>query len=308
MAKFRSNHSHHVKQSRTGLLRFIFYAIVIVILFYYLYRNFKAALEVKPIQTNIETSAIDTLNNEPENFLPAVSASNELIKHKFYSLSYSERHEQAEWVAYELILEHLNGPKQDRFDYFAPDLSIKSRSAIHRDYTGSGFTRGHLAPAADMAFNPQAAEECFFMSNISPQLRAFNNGIWRELEENVRDWARSNKRIYVVTGPVLQGDLTQKIGQNRVSVPKLFYKVILDYQLPEIKSIGFIIPNARSEQPLKNYACSIDSVEKMTGINFFPLLPDQDKMETIEQQTELQQWPIDDQRFNLRKSKWNKQE
>jgi endonuclease G len=207
-----------------------------------------------------------------------------------------------------LTVDHLKEPKQERFDYFSPDLKIKSRSAVHRDYTGSGYTRGHLAPAADMAFDPVAARECFFMSNISPQTRAFNNGIWRELEENVRDWARLNKRIWVVTGPVLSDDLKTKIGENRVSVPQLFYKVILDYTDPGKKGIAFLIPNEKSDLPLKNFAISIDSVEQLTSINFFATVPDQIVVEALEKQKETKEWPINAARYSLRKSKWNKQE
>ena len=116
-------------------------------------------------------------------------------------------------------------------------------------------------------------EESFFYSNMSPQVPGFNRGIWKKLEERVRQWAIENKDIYVVTGPVLTADLPV-IGPDKVSVPRYYYKVILDYTLPELKGIGFILPNASSTMPLESYAVPIDSVEKMTGINFFPALPD----------------------------------
>ena len=150
---------------------------------------------------------------------------------------------------------------------------VKTNSADDHDYEGSGYDRGHLAPAADMGWSTITMAESFYFSNMSPQLPAFNRGIWKRLEELVRSWAIENKAVYVVTGPVLTSNLPS-IGPDKVSVPKYFYKVILDYTDPDIKGIGFILPNASSGAPLQNYAVTIDSVEKVTGIDFFPALPD----------------------------------
>lgn len=81
----------------------------------------------------------------------------------------------------------------------------------------------------------------------------------------------------------------QSIGINAVSIPKYFYKVILDYIEPGIKGIGFIIPNCGSGEPLQYFAVSIDSVEKVTGIDFFPKLPD-DQEEVIEKSLCIKCW------------------
>jgi endonuclease G len=129
-----------------------------------------------------------------------------------------------------------------------------------------------MAPAADMSWSVQAMEESFLYSNMSPQVKGFNRGIWKKLEERVRQWAVENKDIYIVTGPVLSGGL-QTIGPDKVSVPRYYYKVILDYTLPGLKGIGFILPNASSTRPLQSFVVTIDSVEKVTGIHFFPALP-----------------------------------
>ncbi|MDZ4707517.1 MAG: DNA/RNA non-specific endonuclease [Saprospiraceae bacterium] len=309
MAKFRSNYSPHSRGSNSFLVRLIIYGIVLVLLLLYVaryFKNFVGSEEGNPLQAN--PSEMQDTSRTRADYLPTLSPSHELIHHTFYSLSYAERHEQAEWVAYELTVEQLNAAKHDRYDYFSPDIKIKSRSAIHRDYTGSGYSRGHLAPAADMAFDAVAARECFFMSNISPQVKAFNNGIWRELEENVRDWARKNKKLWVVSGPVLSDDLIYKIGANRVTVPRLFYKVILDYTAPEKKGIAFLIPNERSDLPLENYIVSIDSIENVTSINFFAALPEQTEIEVIENNVDKKAWTIQTDRYSLRKTKWNNQE
>jgi endonuclease G len=108
---------------------------------------------------------------------------------------------------------------------------------------------------------------------MSPQLPGFNRGIWKKLEELVRDWAVEYEGLYIVTGPVLKPGLPN-IGPNQVSVPAYYYKVILDYTEPDLKGIGFILPNASSGDPLQNFSVTIDSIERFTGIDFFPLLPD----------------------------------
>jgi len=204
--------------------------------------------------------------------LPAITNKDAIVTHLGYTLSYNEKHEQANWVAYELTAEETQRGVT-RTNDFRPDNAVTTGSATNADYQASGYDRGHMAPAADMSWNVQAMEESFFYSNMSPQVPGFNRGIWKKLEERVRQWAVENKDIYVVTGPVLTGDLPV-IGPEKVSVPRYYYKVILDYTQPELKGIGFIMPNASSTRPLESYAVPIDSVEKVTGINFFSALPD----------------------------------
>ncbi len=309
MAKFRSHYAGSggkKGRDKSFLFRLVLYGIVLLFLLYSLARFIQNS-EWK-FQGHPEDLDRSSSNKDSAIFIPEAGKGNQLVFHHHFALSYSERHEQAEWVAYELTLDQLNSARQERFGYFAPDLKIQSRSAVHRDYSGSGYTRGHLAPAADMAYDPVAAEECFFMSNISPQVKAFNNGIWRELEENVRDWARKNHRLYVVTGPVLSKGIIGKIGKNRVSVPSLFYKVLLDYTQPDIKGIAFLIPNERSERPLQEYACSIDTIEAVTGIDFFNKLTSAEEIEPLESSINIKAWSFNRERFKDRVEVWNKQE
>lgn len=204
--------------------------------------------------------------------IPTAAPEEIIVKHTAYSLVYNEEHEQAKWVAYELT-EAKTGNEYDRTDKFMVDPMVTTGSATDKDYEKSGYDRGHLAPAADMGWSETTIAESFYYSNMSPQEPSFNRGIWKKAEELVRNWAIENKQIYIVTGPVLTPGL-KTIGPNAVSVPEYYYKVILDYSEPEIKGIGFIIPNAASQKELKTFAVSIDSVEQLTGIDFFPLLPD----------------------------------
>lgn len=204
--------------------------------------------------------------------IPQANPNDHIVSHTGYSLLYNETHEQASWVAYELTREETK-KIASRTDKFLPDPKVITGTAINKDYSGSGYDRGHLAPAADMGWSEISMAESFYFSNMSPQAPGFNRGIWKNLEEQVRSWAIENEVVYVVTGPVLTKNLPA-IGKTRVSVPKFYYKVILDYKNPGIKGIGFIMPNSSSNQPLQHYAVSIDSVERLTGIDFFHLLPD----------------------------------
>jgi endonuclease G len=205
-----------------------------------------------------------------QDLLPQYSSA--AVNHSHYFLGYDENHEQAAWVFYELTGdEALGGYK--RKNNFREDPFIHTGSASLRDYKGSGYDRGHLAPAADMAFSADAMSRSFYMSNMSPQHPSFNRGIWKKLEALVRAWAQDDGNIYIATGGILTPFLS-KIGPNQVSIPEHYYKVILDWDGNEIRSIAFILPNQKCSSPLSAYQCSIDEVELRTGIDFFGGLPD----------------------------------
>lgn len=227
----------------------------------------------------------DTIRNIE---LPLSNKNEEIVKHIWYTLSYSEKYEQAKWVAYKLTKNMVVGNAK-RKNNFRPDPMVSNASASPDDYIKSGYDRGHLCPAADMKWSDSAMSETFFMSNMSPQVPYFNRGIWKKLEEKVRNWATENEEIYVVTAGVLTDNLLQIGKQNKVAVPKYFYKVILDLKEPEVKAIAFILPNEKSSLPLQNFVVTIDSVEKLTGLDFFPALPD--RLENLlEGKTEMEKW------------------
>ena len=221
--------------------------------------------------------------------LPAYSKTDWIIWHIGYSLAYDENYKLAKWVAYELTLEETKGTFA-RNDKFKPDPLITKNSASLVDYKKSGYDRGHLAPAADMKWSLDAMKESFFLSNMCPQDKSFNRGIWKKLEEQVRDWAIENKSVYIATGPLLEQGLPT-IGPNKIPIPKAFYKVILDYTQPDIKAIGFVVPNQGSSLPIASFALPIDSIEQLTHINFFEKLPD-DIENRIEQSVCNQCWGL----------------
>ena len=222
--------------------------------------------------------------------LPAFEESDQIVRHRAFTLKYSEEHEQAEWVAYTLEEHMVSGPVK-RTDDFRPDPLVKTGSASPEDYRGSGYDRGHLVPAADMKHSRECMSETFFMSNMSPQRPEFNRGIWKELEEQVRRWVREDKELHVVAGPVFAAQDYEVIGPNRVAVPDFYYKVILDYREPGIKAIGFILPNGKAEAALWEFAVPVDRVEEITGIDFYPALPD-DVEEVLESSLDFSGWPL----------------
>lgn len=194
------------------------------------------------------------------------------VAHLFYTLSYSEKHEQAEWVAYLLHPEYLI-KSTERKDNFKSDPLVKTGSAELSDYKGSGYDRGHLVPSADMAFSEKANSETFYMSNMSPQKDGFNRGIWKKLEEHVRDYVRERGELYVITGPILTDSL-KEIGDNGVDIPEYYYKIIADIDSSTITTIAYLLRNEKSDLGLENFIVPIDSIETMTKIDFFYSFPD----------------------------------
>ena len=220
-----------------------------------------------------------------------------LYRHENYSFSYSEEDEQAEWVAYELTKEETYG-KQERKEKFVSDPIVVTESSHPYEYRNSGYTRGHLAPAGDMKFDETAMAECFYTSNISPQTREFNAGIWNDLEMKTRNWARKYKKVYVITGPILTDKGLKKMDyeNNRgkkeksdITIPKRFYKIIYDFSYAgKEKMIAFII-SQDAEGDLADYVTTVDEVEEATGLDFFTNLSKSEQNE-LESSSDLSKW------------------
>ncbi len=222
----------------------------------------------------------------PKLYIPS-STTNEIASHEHFTVSYSEPHEQAEWVAYILKKEHLTYDDRKR-PYFIEDPKISTKSADWRNYKGSGYDRGHLCPAGDRRFSKQAYNETFYTSNISPQKNDFNAGVWNRLELQVRRWAKKYNSIFVVTGGVLQQNLDE-IGDEDVSVPQYFYKIVARGDRTNLKMIAFLMPAKESNKSLQQFAVPVDTVEKLTGIDFFKNL-EESKETVLEKQVETKNW------------------
>ncbi len=215
---------------------------------------------------------------------PPMGINQNVIRHHFYSLSYLKEFKQAEWVAYQITDSTAFGnyPRENNFkeDKKTNDITLKPF------YAHSGYDRGHLCPAGSMAFSSIAMSESFFMTNMSPQVPGFNRGIWKKLESQVRTWGYENHQIFVVTGPVLT-TFIDTIGA--IPVPQYYYKVVLDYHEPELKAIGLLLENKSSSLPLTEFIVSIDSIELLTGIDFYSNLPDSLEI-ILEQKSDPELW------------------
>lgn len=315
--------------------------VILIAVFIFLYRT-NPAFQTK-VDTAVETAVayVDSILNPgspgsavpPENIqtektepspVPTVSADGKIVlseelaiplcaahshgedheirNYDHYSVCYREAYEQAEWSAYCLDDSELV-KNAKRGDDFRPDPEISTGTATLADYKGSGYDRGHLAPAADFAFDQKAMSDTFYMSNMSPQAGGFNRGIWKDLESQVRVWGEKFGRIYVISGPVLDEPASayDTIGKNQVSVPKYYYKVLLiplyaddddkssKDDVQSVSAIGFILPNEKCNDSYFNYVKTVDEVEQATGLDFFSILEDGVEA-AVEAQYDLSLW------------------
>jgi endonuclease G len=252
-----------------------------------------AQIQGKPVPTQQPAGPIPTADGSKYDNLSfgVPGAADTIIDREGYSLGYSEYHEQPRWVIYHMTKAEATTKAASREDNFRPDPEIPTGSATLADYRGSGYDRGHLAPAADMSFSIKTMDESFYLSNMSPQRGEFNRGIWKDLEAQVRSFAISEGDIYVVTGPVLPQKKSLTIGASQVTVPGSYYKVVWDRTPPE-KMIGFILPNEGSTKSLQSFAVTVDEVELKTGLDFFSMLP-KEQQEALESNITIDAWKWD---------------
>lgn len=243
---------------------------LLVILFTLGYLFFEKYAEEKIEAPKVENGKLEKTATNTY-FLPS-STTGQVVHHNYYSLSYSEKHEQPEWVAYELTKNQVQNNDFKR-PYFEVDPAVKTKSAHWRNYKNSGYDRGHLCPAGDREFSKAAYNETFLTSNISPQEHNFNAGVWNRLEQKVRYWAKKYDGVYVVTGGILN-DTMDAIGTEDVTVPGSFYKIIYDRSGGTIRMLAFLMEHEDSNKPLYSFVTTVDEIEKRTGIDFFPELED----------------------------------
>jgi len=221
--------------------------------------------------------------------IPTLQEGEEVVKHSALYLCYDEKHEQAKWVAH-IIHPDVSSGGFSRSNDFREDSLVKTGTAIKEDYWNTGYDRGHMAPSADFRWSAKALSESYYYSNMSPQKPELNREAWALLEDKLRYHVIViGEPLFVITGPVLEAGLPTIGTTNKVSIPKLNYKIALDISGNEKKAIGFVMKNGKNEYPTFSYAVSIDSIEKLTGIDFFPSLPDELENQ-LEKMTDVQAW------------------
>ena len=197
----------------------------------------------------------------------------QILKRVAYTASYNSDLRIPNWVAWRLTGAHTRGKNKRAGVKFHEDTDVPMPRAVDFDYVRSGYDRGHLCPSADNRWDATAQEQSFLLTNVCPQDHNLNVGDWHELEILCRKWAKTYGSIYIVAGPVLFKGKHKTIGKNKVTVPEAFFKVVLCMEGTP-KAIGFVYRNESGNRPKSYYVNTIDDVERITGIDFFPALPD----------------------------------
>ncbi len=238
-------------------------------------------------------SSSEVLNDEGEISgieipAPLENASEQILKRPAYTVSYNKDNKIPNWVAWHLTAQRLNGKAKRPQKAFHEDEEVPEPRATDWDYYGSGYDRGHMCPAADNKWSEEAMYESFLFTNMCPQTHKLNAGDWEELENSCRKWARTYGDIYIVCGPLLYNTKHKTIGKNKVVVPEAFFKVVLCLK-DKPRAIGFIYKNNDDDKPMGDYVNTVDEVERLTGIDFFPNLPD-DIEDLVEATCDLNDW------------------
>lgn len=237
-----------------------------------------------------------------EKGLPELKEDEELICHSAFCLVYDEEHEMARWTAH-IVSRDIATGGINRTNDFRIDSLIKTGSSEEADYflqfekddgtigyDGFGYDRGHLAPSADFRWSATALSESYLYSNMTPQLPDFNRELWSDIESFVREYVYNNPGldVFVVTAPVLNDNLPKlERSVNNISIPEFHYKIVVDFV--NNRGIAFLVSQKNIDYPIESYVVSIDSVEKITGINYYPKLTREDEM-LIESTADISLW------------------
>lgn len=212
----------------------------------------------------------------------------QILKRTGYVASYNKTTLLPNWVAWHLTAERTEGSAKRSGVDFAEDTEVPEPRATDWDYYNSGYDRGHMCPAADNKWSKKAMEESFLFTNMCPQNGNLNRGDWNEMEMACRKWAKKYGDLYIVCGPILYKGKHKTIGKNKVVVPEAFFKVVLRTG-DDPQAIGFIYKNTSGNRPKDSYVNTVDEVERITGIDFFPSLPD-DVEKKVEVECDLGLW------------------
>lgn len=212
----------------------------------------------------------------------------QILERTGYVASYNKTNLLPNWVAWHLTAERTEGSAKRSGVDFAEDTEVPEPRATDWDYYNSGYDRGHMCPAADNKWSKKAMEESFLFTNMCPQNGNLNRGDWNEMEMACRKWAKKYGDLYIVCGPILYKGKHKTIGKNKVVVPEAFFKVVLRTG-DDPQAIGFIYKNTSGNRPKDSYVNTVDEVERITGIDFFPSLPD-DVEKKVEAECDLGLW------------------
>ena len=232
--------------------------------------------------TTIPDSVIELCMPAPLKKTPEI-----ILRKKSYVVSYNQDTRMPNWVAWQLTAEHTDGELK-RMNNFHEEENCPRPRATLQDYKGSGWSRGHMCPAGDNKWSRDAMYDSFSLVNVCPQDSKLNSGVWNSLEMDCRQWARQYGEVYIVCGPVLMKRQHETIGPNKVVVPEAFFKVVL-CMVGKPKAFGVVVRNNEGTKKRDLYYNSVDDVERLTGLDFFPSLPD-DIEKVVEAEVNMDEW------------------
>jgi endonuclease G len=202
--------------------------------------------------------------------------SGQLVTRQIYSLQNNASTKFADWVAYKVTKATIDGPSRGRSWKADPALNA-AHTLEPADYTDAsaslGVDRGHQVPLASFSNSPYWADTNY-LSNITPQAAALNQGAWVKLENAERTLARSGKTVYVISGPLYEWNFGTLPGADESHrIPSGYFKVLMVQSSKGIDTAAYIM-----EQDLSRSASfcpqlvSIDEVEQRSGLNLMPAL------------------------------------
>lgn len=212
--------------------------------------------------------------------------SDKILRKDGFVVSYDARTRLPRWVYERLTADSLRGSERRRGKEFREETAIEEPlRARLADFAGSGYDRGHMAPAGDLKGSASAMRDSFSLANVAPQDPELNREYWNRLECFLRDLARQHRAVHVFTGPLFlpkpEGQdmvVSYKVlGTSRVAVPTHFFKVVLverdrEGAAPERLAAAFVVPNrpVPADTRLVTFLRPVDVVERLAGIIFFP--------------------------------------
>lgn len=247
----------------------------------------KSVLSIVENKRETVTFTETDISEETTLCMPSPIVGEQILYRKTYVVSYNYETKNPNWVAWHLTADHATGdiPRQNDF---IEDISVPTPRATLADYRGSGYDRGHMCPAGDNKWDSEAMYESFYLTNMCPQNSSLNSGVWNKFEMDCRVWAKRFGDIYIVCGPIYFNKVHKMIGDNKIFVPEAFFKVVLCLN-GKPKGFGIIARNTDGLSKRDLYYNSIDQVERITGYDFFPSLPD-DVEDAVESSYDTSDW------------------
>jgi endonuclease G, mitochondrial len=197
---------------------------------------------------------------------------NQLVMRPQFAASWNAKKRIANWVAWKLVASDIGDTERSQF-YADTEISTPTP----KDYTGSGYDRGHLCPSKDRSDTPENNKAVFTMLNILPQSPACNRGPWEKAEEFERSLAQAGREVYIIAGGAgSEGEI------KGIEVPESTWKVIVALErgksFPEgqekAQVYAVIMPNNQDiSGRWQEYQTSVSEIQKKTGYHFFKSAP-----------------------------------